>query len=266
MAGVVIMIKFDRSCAFCSVRNVGLCANSSDHIFENSDDEIFPDKRDGILPHGGVIFDDYSVPQEFFILKSGWVMLSSDAGDGSRQILRFVLPGEIFGIEPSATTYHSSAAEAVTASSYCAQPIETLKRLQGEDPEFAARYITLLERERLILVNSLTNIGRRDALARVAYVLMELAVRSSGHFPLITGYEYPIPLVQRLIADATGLTVIHVNRTLRRLRSENYLDFHDGKLTVLSGARLERLVDLGRGAITAMEILKAGVGQAPNNP
>ena len=214
-------------------------------------------KRDGIVLPGNYIFDEFVFSKEFFILKSGLVAVFQALNDGSRQILRFVLPGEIFGNEPTGAVHHSNTAEAITVTSYCAQSIEILHRFHCENTGFATRYINLLERERLILLNSLTNIGRRDALSRVAYLLMELAVRSSGDYPLVSGHSYRLPLVQRMIADATGLTVIHVNRTLTKLRSEGYLDFHDGKLTVLNSARLDRLVDLGQGAHAALESLKS---------
>ena len=207
--------------------------------------------------HGKNIYDESKISNEFFILKSGWIAIFQVLNDGGRQILRFVLPGEIFGIEPSGTVQHSNTSEAITSVTYCAQPIEALNKIQSHNHDFAVRYIKTIERERLILLNSLTNIGRRDALTRVAYLLMELGVRSSGHYPLISGHEYRIPLVQRMIADATGLTVIHVNRTLTKLRSEGYLDFHDGKLTVLNRARLDQLVDLGPGAQMALELLKS---------
>jgi len=209
-----------------------------------------------VLLEKNIVFNEFEAYQEFFILVSGWVVIHQTLTDGTRQILRFVLPGEIFGIEPSGASRHSNTAEAITAARYCAQPVDLFRKNQSDNPELAARSMVLMERERLIILNSLTNFGRRDALSRVAYALMELAVRSSGHYPLVSGHSYRIPLVQRMIADATGLTVIHVNRTLKKLREDGYLDFHDGQMTVLDRGRLDRLIDLGPGAQAALEILK----------
>ena len=251
------MVNRDNYCVFCPVKNVALSSERSNKLCGFFEKEIDNNKLDGHSIAGQTIFDHNRTPDKFFILKSGLISLSLDFLDGSRQILRFVLPGEIFGIEPSGTMRHHTTAQAVTASSYCAQPIETLKVLLGGNPEFSARYVELLERDRLILQNSLANLGRREALSRVAYLLMELAVRSSGYFPLRVGYVYSIPLVQKMIADATGLTVIHVNRTLRRLRSEGYLDHHDGKLTVLSWTKLEQLVDIGPESFAILALFKA---------
>ncbi|MEY4249796.1 MAG: hypothetical protein RJA87_1429 [Pseudomonadota bacterium] len=228
------MDKPDNSCVFCAVKNIAFNYQRSNKICRFFEAEIVIKKTHKNLLSGQAIFEQNGFSDKFFILQSGLISLSLGFRDGSRQILRFVLPGEIFGIEPSGTLLHHATAEAVTASSYCAQPVEALKVLVSGKPEFAACYVTLLERDRLILQNSLVNLGRRDALSRVAYLLIELAVRSSGHFPLIAGYGYKIPLVQRLIADATGLTLIHVNRMLKKLRSEGYLYFRDGELLVLN--------------------------------
>ena len=251
------MVIRDNYCVSCPVKNVALNSERGNKLCDFFTKEIENNNLYEHLIAGQTIFDHNRTPDKFFILKSGLISLSLDFPDGSRQILRFVLPGEIFGMEPSGTMRHHTSAQAVTASSYCAQPIETLKVLLGGNPEFSARYVELLERDRLILQNSLANLGRREALFRVAYLLMELAVRSSGHFPLRVGYVYSIPLVQRMIADATGLTVIHVNRTLRRLRSEGYLDHHDGELTVLSWTRLVQLVDIGPESFAILALFKA---------
>ena len=253
------MDKPDNSCVFCAVKNVALYAQRSNKICRFFETDIFNYKTIGYLNAGQTVFDHNKFPDKFFILKSGLISLSLGFRDGSRQILRFVLPGEIFGIQPSGTLLHHATAEAVTTSTYCTQPVEALEVLVGGTPEIAACYVSLLERDLLILQNSLVNLGRRDALSRVAYLLIELAVRSSGHFPLIAGYGYKIPLVQRLIAEATGLTLIHVNRMLKKLRLEGYLYFRDGELSMLNWTKIEKLLDLGSDSQSALEMFKARV-------
>ena len=103
----------------------------------------------------------------------------------------------------------------------------------------------MLERDGLLASDHLIAIGRRDARERVAGLLMELAVRSTGRAAFSAGETLPLPLTQVLIGEATGLTAVHVNRTLRGLREAGVLDFRDRHLTLLDPDRAADIADLG---------------------
>jgi CRP/FNR family transcriptional regulator len=81
-------------------------------------------------------------------------------------------------------------------------------------------------------------IGRRSALERVAYLLLELFIRSRLRWPGHRSEEMYIPLTQEHIGDATGLTNVHVNRVLRK---EGIAEFHYRRLQILNP---DRLVDV----------------------
>jgi CRP-like cAMP-binding protein len=81
--------------------------------------------------------------------------------------------------------------------------------------------------------------------------LFELAVRSSGRAPSLAGETLKIPLNQQLISEAAGLTAIHVNRVLRRLREGAVLEFRSGVLTVLNPDEFR----LAAGATETLETL-----------
>lgn len=98
------MDKTDNACVFCAVKNVDLNEQRSNKICRFFEADIFNYKTVGYLNAGQTVFDHNKFPDKFFILKSGLISLSLGFRDGSRQILRFVLPGEIFGIEPSGTS------------------------------------------------------------------------------------------------------------------------------------------------------------------
>src|SRR3546814_11832056 len=80
------------------------------------------------------------------------------------------------------------------------------------------------------------SIGRRSALARVAHLLSELHVRM-GIIGLVHDRRYPLPLTQTDLADATGLTAVHVNRMLKKLRDEALVPFRNGEVTIRSEER-----------------------------
>jgi CRP-like cAMP-binding protein len=86
------------------------------------------------------------------------------------------------------------------------------------------------------------NVGRRDARTRIAHLLCELALRmqSSG---TSLGEALQFPLTQDQLADATGLTPVHTNRTLQSLRKDNLISLSSGSLKVLDWDRLRDVGD-----------------------
>ena len=89
------------------------------------------------------------------------------------------------------------------------------------------------------------NLGRRDARARIAHLLCEIEARISGSAGGRDGFYFPV--TQEDIADATGLTSVHVNRTLRGLREEGTLDYRSGQITMKDRDRIERIAGFNSG-------------------
>ena len=236
------------SCLYCPQRSEGLCSTVG-----NGDSTGFralenAPKQQQVFSAGQSIYGEGSPAKDFYIVKTGWVALSQNLASGGRQIIRFVLPGEIFGLEPGGQSSHFHAAEAITVASCCIQASEQMAEFRLLYPNYSERYIWMLERERLQYQNQLTNLGRRDAVERVVQLLVELVMRSTGRYPLEEGVTYRVPLTQRMVADAVGLTTIHVNRTLRRLQSRGVLEFRDGLFWTDDLAGLMAIVTIGPNA------------------
>jgi CRP-like cAMP-binding protein len=96
-----------------------------------------------------------------------------------------------------------------------------------EAPRLAISMLWAASRDQAMVVEHLVGVGRRDADARMAHFLLELGSRLAL-VGLGDGDGYDCPLTQYHLADALGLTAIHVNRTLRRLRERGLLTFRDG--------------------------------------
>jgi CRP-like cAMP-binding protein len=101
-----------------------------------------------------------------------------------------------------------------------------------------------------MVVEHLVNIGRRSALERTAHFFMELAERLNL-IGLATETEFKCPLTQFVLADALGLTAIHVNRTLRQLRELNLLSLRRGTVTIHNLAGLRKLAGFQGGYLNA---------------
>ena len=87
------------------------------------------------------------------------------------------------------------------------------------------------------------NVGRRNARERIAHLLCELAARLRAANPGGDGVNYDFPLTQEQIADCTGLTAVHTNRTLQGLRRDGVISLSSSRLTILDWDRLAEIGD-----------------------
>jgi CRP-like cAMP-binding protein len=174
-----------------------------------------------------------------FLVQKGWTVLYRILSSGERQIIDFPLSGDLVGLNGAkygtqlsfmavteATVYEISTMSLVSAA---ARSKHLAELLFAEDA-----------RRRAILVEHLFNLGRRSALSRVAHLLLEIG----GRLNMVglgrqDGYE--CPLTQYDLADALGLTAIHVNRMLRQLRRSDLLQFHKGDVSLLDRKLLATL-------------------------
>jgi len=107
-------------------------------------------------------------------------------------------------------------------------------------------------RDEAMVVEHLVNIGRRNAIERTAHFFMELAERMSL-VGLATEAEFQCPLSQFVLADALGLTAIHVNRVLRQLREEKLLTLRKGSVKIHDLNRLRKLAGFQGGYLNSRD-------------
>ncbi len=231
-----------RQCDHCPVRRTGLCnAFADDGGLDLADLEAahLPVR---VFDAGDVIYSQGDATNYVFSVVSGWVDLHQDLADGRRHISQFLLPGATFGVKPEGSRY-AQGASAITTTSICAIPTARADDLRRLHPAFNERFIAMLESDNLYATESLTMIGQGTSLERVARILWGLAVRLSAPGAVQAGVGLKAPLTQRLIADATGLTAIHVNRVIRRLREQRLVEFHDGVMVIDDPRRLAILAN-----------------------
>ncbi|WP_287217273.1 Crp/Fnr family transcriptional regulator [Mesorhizobium sp.] len=165
-----------------------------------------------------------------FIIESGWGCISHDLAGGQRQILDFALKGDI--VLPQ--TYTGAALQTFVAQTDLAvlEASATLALGAAKSPHIASLFLETLARQRALVAQHLTNIGRRSALARTAHLLLELRARLE-RVGAASRTGFACPLTQYDLADALGLTPVHVNRMLRELRERGFLEFRQGHVRVL---------------------------------
>lgn len=239
------------SCACCPSRHQGVCDGISAH--DAADVAALEAARSVVRVYEAddIIYVQGDPTTHVFKLISGWVELHCDLADGRRQITKFLQPGALFGFEPAGEDCGQTAT-AITPVVVC--PIETRKfhDLRRSIPTLNEQFVALLLREHQNVSRALASIGQLSAKERVAMLLWDLAVTDgagASSFPSVT----PMPLTQRHLAEATGLTSIHINRVLRRLREEHVLELRQGRLHILSPDKLRFVVGLGIGRVQASE-------------
>lgn len=170
-----------------------------------------------------------------FTLYAGWAFSWTATSDGRRQILEFHLPGDL--VERAED---GAEVEALTDASFCVLSRDRLCDFMARDPGLALAYAEGLTRDRARLRDRLTSLGRRDAIGRVAHLLLELhgRLQRRGGGDAKGG---PLPLKQAHIADALGLSVEHANRALAALRRDGVATLQKGRLDILDRNALEEI-------------------------
>jgi CRP-like cAMP-binding protein len=117
-------------------------------------------------------------------------------------------------------------------------PISRINDIRIVHPNIDTALSLVAMAERSILRHWLLNVGQRNAIERVTHLLCELAVRlqSVGHHN--SDGSLDVPVSQTALADTTGMTTVHVNRTLQRLRQDGLVELHRNRLTITDPQRL----------------------------
>jgi CRP/FNR family transcriptional regulator len=229
-----------KTCRDCPARTRGLCADLSPDELRILHDIKVPPR---MLAAGAPLFRQSEPCDEVFNLRDGWAILYALLEDGRRQILHFALPGALIGFQPDPHAPMTCSAEALTDVTVCPLPRRVLSSLGSEMPHLAYRLAWLAVRDGTLAFDHISMLGRRSALERVAHLLVELYCRVRAHMPDAPAETLDLPLNQTHIADALGLTAVHVCRTLRRLREDGVIEFQRGRLQLMDPGKLARLAD-----------------------
>jgi CRP/FNR family transcriptional regulator, anaerobic regulatory protein len=136
--------------------------------------------------------------------------------DGRRQILNWALPADMLGLQGALMNEMEHSVEALTPLVLCVFPRGKLWDLYRRLPSLAFDITWLAAREEQLIDEHLVSLGRRTALERTAYLLLYLFVRAeeSG---LVKNRSIQFPFTQQHLADTLGMSLVHTNKTLKRL-------------------------------------------------
>jgi CRP-like cAMP-binding protein len=155
----------------------------------------------------------------------------------SQQTLALFVPGDILDADAFLLGRASAAVSAITAMRVALIPQASFRAAMEDHPEIGWALLRAMARERALLQEWLTGLGRRPARSRAAHLICEISLR------LADGREgegvSEIPLSQIELADLLGLSTVHVNRVMQQLRADGLIDLGRGRMVIRDRARLE---------------------------
>jgi len=185
------------------------------------------------------------VPRSVFLLKEGMAMRYRALPDGDRQIMTFLIPGDLCDMHVFLLKEMDHSIGTITPVRVAPIPRESIMDLFGSHPRIAAALWWSSLQEEAMLRERIVALGRRDAKGRLAYLLCELLWRHAA-VGLTEGTTFRLPLTQTELGDTLGLTPVHVNRVLKTFRERRLISMDQRMLSLLDIEALQALAGFNK--------------------
>lgn len=227
-------------CAQCPLRRFDLF--ETDTAEQIAFTQSFKSGEMQVEPGTTLMLEGMPSPQLFTVL-DGVGLRYKTLEDGQRQVINFALPGDLIGLQAAVMGEMAHSVEATSAMTLCVFNRSDLWRLFHTQPQRAYDITWLAAVEEHFLGETLVALGRRTALQRVAWALVRIHARLRA-VGLDTNGTVPMPWRQQDLADSLGLSLVHTNKTLQKLRREGLARWSDGTLLVPDLAALADLAGI----------------------
>jgi CRP/FNR family transcriptional regulator, anaerobic regulatory protein len=184
--------------------------------------------------------------EHLYTVLNGWAFRYKMLDDGRRQILNYALPADMLGLQGTLMREMEHSVEALTPLTLCVFPRSKLWELYGHFPSLAFDITWLAAHEERLVDEYLVSLGRRSAVERTAFLLLHLFMRAED-CGLVKDGAVQFPFTQQHLADTLGMSLVHTNKTLKRLYATNAIRWK---------ARLFELLDRATLADLAGEAIK----------
>jgi len=224
-------------CMHCPLRSIALYGPAVD----GKSDTLERVRSSGMV-HGTrhIMVREGEIPRQVFTLFSGWAFQFHLLPDGRRQIFSFLLPGDFIGAEGLINLPANYSVQSLTRVQLCGFDAQELGRVFQENVELRERINEHFYDEVSVLTGRLIDVGRRTATERIVRLILEIEQRAKSR-GLVSDQTIPFPLRQTHIADALGLTSVHVNRTINALRRAGHITFRRGSMVIENRMALQEI-------------------------
>ena len=175
--------------------------------------------------------------EHLYTVLKGWAFRYKVLDDGRRQILNYALPADMVGLQGTLMREMQHSVEALTPVVLCVFPRAKLWELYSRLPSLAFDITWLAAREEQLIDEHLVSLGRRTALERTAFLLLHLFSRAE-EAGMVKDSSIQFPFTQQHVADTLGMSLVHTNKTLKRLFLTKAVRWKDRVFEVLDHAAL----------------------------
>lgn len=176
-------------------------------------------------------------PGAVLVMLEGWACRYKVLPNGTRQIMAFMMPGDACDLHVNMLAEMDHSIQTVTASHVASISGVAMQAAMERYPRIAqAMYVAQLIDEGVMRA-WIVSMGRRSSIERVAHLVCELYLRMSA-IGMNTDGNFVLPLSQIVLADALGMTPVHINRVLKELRKSGTMALGRGRIEILDLLKL----------------------------
>jgi CRP-like cAMP-binding protein len=181
-------------------------------------------------PGTPLMLEGSNSPQLYTALR-GMGLRTKMLSNGRRQVVNLVFPGDFLGLQAALMGEMGHSVEATTNMTLCVFDRSEMWSFVQNNPERAYSLTWLAAVEEHFLGDTITTLGQRNAIQSIAWALFKIFKRGEG-VGLVKNNVMPMPFKQQDIADALGLSLVHTNKTLTKLRERQVAVWADGTLHI----------------------------------
>jgi CRP-like cAMP-binding protein len=201
-------------------------------------------RREVGLGTGETLIHEGQTDAPLYTLLEGWAFRYKTLSDGRRQILSFLLAGDFIGVQQKMGDASAHGVDTLTDAVFCLFQRDALWELHRRSPTMGFNVTWLTAHEESLVDDTLLSVGRRSAEERIAMLLILLFKRAAALQADAGAGGVPFPLTQQHVADGLGLSLVHTNKTLRKLERRGLHHIANGRLFMRDVRALARLADL----------------------
>jgi CRP-like cAMP-binding protein len=193
-------------------------------------------------PPRRIFYSAGEVCEDVFILCEGWAVRLNRLADGRRQILSFLIAGDLFSATAPFQDSFNFHVQAVTQVRYGLIKRAVIKA-KLDDASALRTLASIYVTERNEADQLLTDLGQRTAVARISRLILYLMERLNAR-GMVRDQTFSFPLRQQHIADAVGLTTVHVNRVVSTFRKSGLIEIESGQIKILNLKELQHIGEM----------------------
>lgn len=179
-------------------------------------------------------------PGPMFVVLEGWACRYKILPNGTRQIMAFLMPGDACDLHIKLLAEMDHGIQAITPAMVATVTRNEMQELMVGHPNVSSAMYSAQLIDEGVMRAWIVSMGRRSSTERVAHLICELYLRARN-IGLTTDDVFALPVSQLVLADALGMTPVHINRVLKELRLAGAMALKRGSVTILDPAKLVRI-------------------------